>query len=169
MKRTVDYWKAEKEQQRQQVLNEPRAQRILMTFSLTTLIGLFEALLDLIVGGILFTGLSAALGLSGSPWWLTVGAITITFAVLMGLVSLWTASRSALWQFLGGAVVGFTLEILNQLVLHWWVWNPATFGALQGPWLPAIVLGGAAGLYPLIVNAVIGAFYQGRLRIGAGS
>jgi nucleoside-diphosphate-sugar epimerase len=169
MKKTVDYWLQEQEAQRQQALAEPRPQRIIKTFTLTTLIGLFEAGLDLAVGGITFFGLANALGIAGSPWWLTVGAITITFAVMMGFMSLWTAGHSKLVQFLGGAAIGFTLEILNQLVLHWWEWNPATFGALQGPLLPAIVLGGAAGLYPLIVNTVVTATYQQRLRLGAGS
>src|SRR5262249_1860550 len=122
MKKTVDYWQAERDALRQQALAEPRSARIIKTFSLTTAIGLFEALLDLIVGGITFFGLSGALGLSGSPAWLTLIAITVTFALLMGVVSLWTAARSAVVQFLGGAAVGFTLEILNQLVLHWWEW-----------------------------------------------
>jgi nucleoside-diphosphate-sugar epimerase len=169
MKKTVDYWNAEQDALRRRALMEPRTARIVKTFTLTTAIGLFEALLDLIVGGITFFGLASFLGISGSPAWLTLVAITVTFAVLMGLVSLWTAGRSAVVQFLGGAAVGFTLEILNQLVLHWWEWNPATFGALQGALLPAIVLGGAAGLYPLIVNAVVAATYQARLRLGVAA
>lgn len=169
MKKTVDYWKAEQLKLQEQARSEPQHQRVVKTFTLTTLIGLFEALLDLMLGGITFFGLAGALGLSGSPWWLALIAITVTFAVLMGFISLWTARSSIAVQFLGGAAVGFTLEILNQLVLNWWEWNPATFGALQGPILPAIVLGGAAGLYPVIVNAIIEGSYLQRLRIGADS
>lgn len=168
MKRTVDHWRREQDEDARVVLREPKTQRVVKAFVLSTLIGLFEAALDLAVGGITFFGMARAFGIEGSPWWLTVGAITITFAVTMGFVSLWTQGRRTIVQFLGGAAVGFTLEILNQTVVHWWEWNPETFGALQGPWMPALLLGGAAGFYPLVVNAIAGATFRKRLRIGAG-
>jgi hypothetical protein len=64
----------------------------------------------------------------------------------------------------GGAAIGAGLELINQLWLHWWTWNPITFGRIPGPWLPALLLGVPAGLYPILINTVVNFLYSRRLK-----
>lgn len=162
--KTIRYWQQQKESVRQQIVNMPTRERAIVTFGLSIMVGLIEALIDLPLGGILLIGLAHALGLLAPPWWLTVFSIVVVFGVLMGAVALITARRPLIWQFIGGAAMGAGLELINQLWLHWWSWNPATFGRIPGPWLPPLLLGIPAGLYPILINAVVGFLYRRRLR-----
>ena len=143
-------------------------ERATITFGLSLVVGLIEALIDLPLGGIILDGLAHALGFAAAPWWLTVLALVAIFGILMGAVALVTAHAPILWQFLGGAAMGAGLELLNQLWLHWWQWNPATFGRIPGPWLPPLLLGVPAGLYPIMINLVVGFISRLRLQFSGG-
>jgi hypothetical protein len=167
LQRTIHDWEQRRETSRQQELSEPRRDRIIKTATLSVIIAFLEVILDLLVGGVNFDGLAQALGYQSAPWWLPFVAIMSVFSVSMSVTAFLTARRRVIWQFLAGAAIGVGLELANQLWLDWWEWNPNTLlGRLPGPWLPALTLGGFAGLYPIIVNALVRASARRRLRLG---
>ena len=162
MAQTVRYWLEEQAIADRAADAESFSDRATKTMSVSILAGLIEAAIDLPFGGIDLSGLARALGMRASSWWLSFVAIVSVFGVLMGAIALWTSRLSTLQQFLGGAVIGAGLELANQLRLHWWTWSPSTFGRLRGPWLPALVLGLPAGLYPILINRIVRMLYHGK-------
>jgi len=138
--------------------------RALKTFSIAGLAALAEALIDLPFGGVTLDGFAHAIGLPSAPWWLTAGAIFLVFGVVMGFIALWTAGHGKAAQFLAGAAGGAGLELANQLALHWWTWSPTGFGRIPGPWPIALALGIPAGLYPLVIDAVVGMMYRRQMK-----
>ena len=112
-------------------------------------------------------GLARLLGLTGGiPWWGTYLLVTSLVILFIGMASLLTLRHGAGLRFLAGAAVGIGLELVNQLWLGLWQWNPATFGRLSAPWVISLGLGIGAGLGPVITNAMVQAAYSKRLRIG---
>ncbi len=164
MAKTIAYWLDKEGEPRREVAAEPLRERAAMTFGLALVAGMVEALVDLTLGGVDLTAFANALGMSVAYWWFTLAAMLGAFGGLMGGVALLTRGRSPVWQFVAGAALGSGMELLNQLVLHWWAWNPATFGRIPGPWLPALLLGLPAGVYPIVLNLAVDAFYRRKLR-----
>ncbi len=165
MRRATADWEARRE--RENASHERLPARLRKIVTITAVLGLIESTLDTCAGGMRWDGLSSLLGLrTVIPWWGTYILVTLLAMLFIGGASLVTLKRGAILRFLAGAAVGIGLELVNQLWLGWWHWNPQTFGRLSSPWLISVVLGVGAGLGPIITCAVVQAAYDKRLRVG---
>ena len=101
------------------------------------------------------------------PPWLIVVIVIAVFGGVMGTVSLLAARRAPAVQFFLGAIVGIGAELLNHFWLHRWTFSPDFLAGLPtDPWLLALALGLPAGIMPVLVNGIVQALYERRLRLG---
>lgn len=165
MRNAVTEWR-ERVRRESAAHNEPFRDRFIKTMTVAILLGVVEASVDLWLGGMDWSGFGNAVGLARVPEWLAFILIVMVAVAVIAPVALLTARGSVAVQFLAGAAAGIGLELLNQLWLGFWSWDPATFGRIPGPWLISLALGVVAGVAPVITNAVVQAEYDKRLRLG---
>jgi hypothetical protein len=72
---------------------------------------------------------------------------------------------SSLLQFVAGTVLAGAAETLNVAVFHAWTFQAGWPFGITNPWLRAVLLGGAGGVFVLLVNAIMQALYSWRLRV----
>ena len=88
------------------------------------------------------------------------------FGAVLGTTAMLTRMMPPLPQFALGTLLAAAAEFLNVARLHAWVFrNGWPFGITNG-YVRAAVLGGAGGIFVLLVNAIMRALYQHRLRMG---
>lgn len=154
MRRSVADWRAR--QQSRRLTREPLADRALKTYAIATAFGV-------VVEGLALLGRFYAF----DPRWLIVVVVLGVFGGVMGTVSLLTAGRSPILQFVLGVLVSGGAEVLNSIWLHAWEFDPAALARLPADaWMRALVLGLPAGLMPIVVNGLVQALYDRRLRLG---
>lgn len=134
--------------------------RTRLTMTVAVGLGFVEAWADLFAGGMQWRGL---------PLWAAFLVVVVLAAVVITLTSLLTARAGGLWQFAAGAAAGVLIELTNQLALAWWQWSPATYGCLPRPWVISVVLGGYAGLGPLVTNYIVSIIVRRRASVQATS
>jgi nucleoside-diphosphate-sugar epimerase len=164
MKRAARDWLDRRE--RRNAVHEPFGDRLVKTLSIAACLGVIESVLDLCVGGMRWDGLALILGVTEIPWWGVALLIIAIASVFIGGASFVTIRRGFLLRFVAGAIVGIGLELVNQLWLNLWQWDPNTFGALSAPWAVSFGLGIGAGFGPVITNGIVQALYHKRLRLG---
>jgi hypothetical protein len=87
------------------------------------------------------------------PGWLIWVAIFGVYGGVIGLLSVATSSLLPIWQFCAGSMFFITAELLNQCCLELWVFNPKIFVNGIDPRVSSILVGLAAGIIPVLVNA----------------
>ncbi len=100
------------------------------------------------------------------PAWVMWVVIFGGFGVVLGTTAMLTRKMSSLAQFAAGTLLAGATEVLNVAKLHAWVFRPGFPFGITNDYLRAAVLGGAGGIFVLLVNAVMRGLYQLRLRMG---
>jgi nucleoside-diphosphate-sugar epimerase len=153
MQRAVKDWR-QRERVQANIVAQPDNERALQTYVLA------------LGSGILCEGLSYATKLyQFNPKWFIVIAVLGYFGVLLGTLTYLTADWKKLWQFVASAVVFLVVEMSNYYWLKLWDFSGGPMGNLN-PWLRAGILAVPIGLIPVVINAIIGAIYRHRLRVG---
>jgi nucleoside-diphosphate-sugar epimerase len=153
MRRAVADWR-ERRRRDGNVTAQPRRERAVQTYGLA------------VGAGILTEGIShLAQWYHFHPAWFIVVAVLGFFGGVIGTVSYLTAAWPKIGQFLTGAVAFLIVESANHYWWHLWEFEPVPFGRLD-PWVRAGILAVPIGLAPVVVDAVVGALYRKRLRLG---
>jgi nucleoside-diphosphate-sugar epimerase/uncharacterized protein (DUF362 family) len=103
------------------------------------------------------------------PGWLVFVVIFGAFGLALGSVAHAVRRWSGLAQLAIGSVAAGVAELLNGLNLTSevrWVFAPGWPLGIQDTTLRALVLGLAGGIFVLVVNAIMRAYYRRRLRFG---
>jgi len=99
------------------------------------------------------------------PPWLIVVAVLGYFGAMVGTLAFLLARQSKLIQFLASGALFVAVELANNYVLHLWEFTGPPFAGLN-PFVRAGILAIPVGLVPVVNNAIVGAVYRTRLRIG---
>jgi hypothetical protein len=99
------------------------------------------------------------------PGWLVWVVILGAFGFALGSLAMLLRRTSGLLQFVAGTVLAGGVETLNVAFLHAWTFRAGWPLGITNDWLRAVLLGGAGGLFVLLVNAVLRALYNLRLRV----
>ena len=100
------------------------------------------------------------------PAWLVFAVVFGAFGLVLGSLAMWLRRRSYLLQFAAGTVLAGAAEALNVAAFHAWTFRPGWPFGITNDWVRSAVLGLAGGIFVLVVNAIMVALYQRRLRLG---
>jgi hypothetical protein len=100
------------------------------------------------------------------PAWLVWVVIFGGFGLVLGSTAMLLRKASGLVQFLAGTVLAGAAEVLNVAIFHAWTFRPGWPFGIENDYLRAAVLGGAGGVFVVLVNFIMRALYQWRLRNG---
>jgi len=99
------------------------------------------------------------------PAWLVWVVIFGGFGFALGSLAMLLRKTSGLLQFVAGTLLAGAAETLNVAVFHAWTFQAGWPFGIANPWLRAVLLGGAGGVFVLLVNAIMQALYSWRLRV----
>lgn len=123
------------------------------------------------VTGLLLGCVVEAIALIGAfyefyPWWLILVIIVGAFGLLFGSLAMALRKQSSLVQFIVGAVVAGTIELVNKLgIIHdyYWVFAPHWPLGINNAWIRTAVLALPGGIFILLLNYLMRLSYQARL------
>lgn len=99
------------------------------------------------------------------PGWLVWVVIFGAFGFALGSLAMLLRRSSGLLQFVAGTVLAGAAEALNVAFFHAWTFREGWPLGITNGYLRAVLLGGAGGMFVLLVNAVMRALYNLRLRV----
>ena len=105
-----------------------------------------------------------------TPGWFVLVIIFACFGAGLGSLAMLLRRQSGLIQFLAGTLLAGGVELANALGLIpgvRWDFAPGWPFGIQSPLWRSLVLGFAGGIFLLVVNAILVALYQHRLRMGS--
>jgi len=131
---------------------------------------ILKTLLLALVVGIAIEGLAKIGGWwKFDPGWVVLLIVILGFGGVLGGVSLLTASKRKLVQFLAGGFLGFVGEFANAMWLERWSFSQEFVGWLpQNDWIISLAVGLPLGFVPVIINFVVDGLYCRRCRLGCG-
>jgi len=101
-----------------------------------------------------------------NPGWLVWVVIFGAFGLALGTTAMLLRKAAGLVQFLAGTALAGAAEVLNVALFHAWTFQTGWPLGITNAYERAVLLGGAGGVFVLLVNAIMRALYQWRLRQG---
>lgn len=101
-----------------------------------------------------------------TPGWLIWPVIPLFWGLVAGSIIMWTRTCNLLIRFLPGFILLFGLEMLNHHYLHNWFFPDNALFGVTSPIGRALITGIVAGIFMLLVCAIVKSFYKRKLRLG---